>query len=270
MYNGKYRARQTAVQTLLETIRQVRVYFIPPKASEDIMIKSLASEGIKVMIYGKNQKVLKSYYVGGVTADERGTYMIMEGAEQPYVTHLPGMIGQLNVRFMLGDDLWRDRSVFSEKPEEIESVSVEYPQMKSESFRLEKEKEATYVVKPFYSTTPVIKKPQRKGVPEAYLLQFESMVAEAYETGNPDRDSITTLVPFAIVTLKKSDGEEKKVRFWPMEVEHRTDNGQAYVFRYYADCSWDAFLLTQERVVGPIFRGYGFFFEGTPEPTLRN
>ncbi len=151
-YNGKDRARPTAINLLLETIQNVNVWYIPPVASEQTMVKSLAAEGIKVELYGKDGKRLKTYYVGGVTNDEKGTYFMMEGAEQPYVVHVPSFIGQLRLHYGLGDDYWRDRTVYQEDPEAIQMVSVEYPQQKSESFKVEKDGSA-YTVKPFYSTT---------------------------------------------------------------------------------------------------------------------
>lgn len=269
LYNGKARARPSAVSSLMETLAKVNVKYIPTDASKDVMLKSLAAEGIKVEIYSKANKLMKCYYVGGVTADEHGTFMMMEGAEQPYVTHIPSFLGQLRVRYLLGDDDWMDRTIFNEKPDEIQSVSVEYPKMKSESFRLEKVKEAEYAVKPFYSTTPVIKQPLRKGVPEAYVLSFENLGAESFETDYAQRDSVTALVPFAIVKVKNTDGKEKQVRFWPVEVIYTADN-RKYVHRYFAEVDSSAFMVIQERVFGPIFRGYDFFFERSAGSKLRN
>lgn len=268
MYNQQFPARETAIQVLLETLGKVKVYYIPPEAAEPTMIKSLAAEGIKVEVYGKDpQKPLKVYYVGGVTADERGTFMMMDGAERPYVVHLPAFTGQVRVRYMLGDDNWRDRGIFKEKPEEIQSISVEYPQKKSGSFRLEKLAEAKYEVKPFFSTTPENKSLRRKGVAEGYLLQFENCTAEAFETENPFRDSVSALVPFAIVTLKKADGSEKQVRFWPTKIDY---DGQArpYVNRYFAEVNRKDFMLVQHRVFEQIFKEYDFFFDGTPQRLL--
>ncbi|MFN0015588.1 MAG: DUF4340 domain-containing protein [Saprospiraceae bacterium] len=266
LYNNTYRARPTAVQTLLATLHSVNVRYIPTKSAEEGMIKSLAAEGIKVEVYGKENNLIKSYYVGGVTSDETGTYMIMDGAEQPYVTHIPSFVGQLRIRYMLGDDNWRDRAVFFEKVEEIRSVSVEYPQQKSASFKIEKVGDAQYEVRPFYSTTPVSKVPQRKGTAEAYLLQFERLVAEAYETSNTARDSVTALVPFAIVSLTKTDSTTKQVRFWPVSLEEKYD-GQQFVIRYFTDVNGgEAFLLTQHHVFGPIFRDYTAFFNKGAQP----
>jgi hypothetical protein len=271
IYNGKYPARPSAVDNLLETISKVKVMNIPPNGSIQNLVKETAAVGIKVEVYNRSNKPIKTYYVGGVTNDERGTIMIMDGSEQPYVVHIPGFIGQLRLRYLLGDDEWRDRAVFREKPEEIQSVYVEYPQRKNESFKLEKTSEASYDIKPYFATTTPAKTPRRKGVAEAYLVQFEALIAEAFETQNPLRDSVTALVPFAVVTMKRTDGAEKKVQFWPVEVEYRRDDGAPYVSRYFTDVNNEDFLLTQDRVMGGIFRGYSFFYEGLPEKNrLRN
>lgn len=262
IYNGQFRVRPTAIQSLLETIAQVRVQYVPTEAAKPGLIKSIAAEGIKVEIYDKDDQLMKCYYVGDVTNDERGTYMIMDKSENPYVVQIPSFIGQLRVRYMLGDDNWRDRAVFKEKPEEIEFVSVEYPQQKNQSFRIQKTDQSTYDVQPFYSTTPIIKGPQRKGVPEAYLLQFESLVSEGFENTNIVKDSVRALVPFVIMTVKNKDGEETKARFWPVEVDQDPVTGRTFIVRYFTDLNDGAlFMLTQHQVFGPVFRGYPFFFE---------
>jgi hypothetical protein len=260
MYNNQYPARQTAVDRLLETMKKVKVWYVPPEAAEPTMIKSVAAEGIKVETYDQDGKIIKIYYVGGVTNDESGTFMMMEGAEHPYITHIPTMIGSVRIHYRLDPDDWYDRTVFEEKPENIQSVSVEYPQNRSESFKLDKIKAGEYAVNPFYSTTPTKKAPQVKGYAEAYLINFEKLGAEAHETNNPLRDSVTALVPFAIVTLKNEKGEEKVVRFWPIEQIEQPGTGKIFNIRYLTDCSWGPFMLTQHHVFGPIFRGYSHFF----------
>jgi len=270
-YNGRYHARRSAMQILLETIQRVNVLNIPPKISEPSMIRDVASDGIKVEIYDKSGDRMKCYYIGGVTKDEQGTIFIMDGSEKPYICHIPGFVGTLRVRYMLGDDNWRDRAVFEEKPEDIQSVTVEYPQTKSESFRLEKNAPGEYSVTPFYSTTTRYTTPIRKGAVESYLLQFERKGAEAFETQNPMRDSITRLVPFAIVTMKKTDGTEKYVRFWPIETGYTAIKNTEYVHRYLTDYNkGEAFLLTQDLVFSPIFRGYSFFYEEKTKKRLQN
>jgi hypothetical protein len=263
LYNGKYRAREGAMEILIQTIRLMKVSYIAPKASDPTMIKSIAADGITVELWDKEGKRLKRYYIGGVTNDESGTYAIMDGAEQPYVVHIPSFNGSLRGRFLIGDDNWRDRNIFLENPETIQSVSVDYPMQKSQSFKLERNGKDGFSVTPFYSTTLPINRPLKKGIPESYLIQFEKKGAEAFETNNILRDSVILLTPFATVLMKKTDGTEKKLRVFPVEIEKNTTTGESYVMRYFAECNDNQdFMLIQDRVFGPIFRGYGYFFEG--------
>jgi hypothetical protein len=262
-YNGQYKARKSAMETLLETIQKVNVAYIPTQQSQPGMVRDLAGNGLKVEIYDRAGERLKCYYVGGVTNDEEGTIFIMEGSEKPYVCHIPGFVGTLRVRYILGDDLWRDRTVFGEDPEKIRALSIEYPRSKSESFRLEKTGAGDYSVAPLFSTTARSKTPLRKGIVEGYLLQFEQKGAESLEMENPKRDSVSALVPFALVQLTRDDGSQHFVRFWPVETVYDPAQRKTVVNRYFTDCNkGEAFLLTQHRVFAPIFRGYGFFFEG--------
>jgi len=260
-YNGKWKVRPTAIENLLNTVTRVKVAYLASKAAEQPMIESLASEGIKVEIYNKKGEKIKCYYVGGVTNDEHGTFMMMEGAETPYVTHIPNFIGQIRVRYLLGDDNWRDRSVFDVKAADIQAVSVDYTKEKSESFILERTGGENFSVKPFHSVTPVNHSAPRKGIPEAYLAQFEQKIAEAFETANASRDSILQIPPFVTITLKKTDGQQHVVRFWPVAVEQDPNQGTTYVERYFTDTDGEVFMLTQQRVMGVLFRGYNFFFE---------
>lgn len=264
LYNDRVPVRPTAISMLLETIAGVRVQYIPTEAAKPGIIRSIAAEGIKVELYDSRDRLFKCYYVGDVTKDERGTYMIMDKSEHPYVVHVPAFIGQVRVRYMLGEDNWRDRAVFCEKPEQIEALSIEYPQQRPESFRLSKMNDGKFKVEPFHSTTRRELSALRKGVPEAYLIQFERLVAEGFENDNPVRDSVRMLVPFAIVEIKNLGGRVTTARFWPVEVEREPTTGKTFVVRYYTDLNFgESFLLTQHHVFGSIFRGYSFFFVGT-------
>ncbi len=269
IYNDRYKARPSAIEVLLQTVCCLNVLYVPPKAAEKSAIQALAANGIKVELYDRQNRLLKSYYVGDVTADERGTYMIMEGAEQPYVVYIPGFIGQVRVRYLLGDENWRDRMIFTEKPEKIQAISMEYPQHRSASFRIDKVAEAEYVVRPLFSTTPVSKAPPRKGAVEAYLLKYEFLGAEGFAHSELNVDSIRGLVPFAVVQVERTDQTSLKARFWPINMQRDAQTGQPFVIHYLTEVNdGQDYYITQHHVFGPIFREYSSFFLG--QSRLRN
>lgn len=264
--NGGSKVRPTAMRNLLNVIASVEVKFKPAKAAEPAIIKSLSTEGIKVELYDQKGKIIKVYYVGGSTPDERGTYMMIDGVNAPYVTYLPTWDGNLRFRYNLQGDDWRDRSVFAHEVEDIAAVSIEYPRQKNKSFKLTAESGA-YSVSPFYEITPRIDIPAQRAKCEAFLVGFKSLVAEGFENRNPERDSITQLVPFAIVELKDKAGQSTVVKMYPIFYGSATDPKTGAVSpapdveRYYALVNDKEFMLIQNRVFSKIFWAYDFFFK---------
>lgn len=266
--NGKYKVNPSTMEVLLGVIENVKVKYLPANAMEPTMVKNLATHGIKVELYNKAGQKLKAFYVGGMTNNEEGTYMIMEGAERPYIAHIPGWVGGLRARFKLTETQWRDKSVFSEKMEDIAEVSVEYPLQKDESFILKK-MGRNYEVNPFYPTTPKIKKELHQGQAKAFLMNFESLIAEAFENQMTKQDSIKSLVPFTIVSLKKTDGTEKQIKLFPIPVykngvlltPDQVVGANSAIEKYWCETSSGDFMLVQHLLFQKILWGYGFFFE---------
>lgn len=254
LYNGKYPARPNAIENVLDAVRRIEIQYKPPTAAVNNIVKNLSTQGIKIQIFNKKKQLLQAYYIGGGTADERGTYAIKEGAEQPYVVSIPGWEGNLRFRFNLTGEDWRDKTIFAEKTENINFVSVEYPKNRNESFKLERTGN-TYRIIPFYDITPIINRPYKEGSVERYLEGFRSLGAEAFENENPRRDSVRQLIPFSIITLKNKAGVEKSVKLFPII----TANNQAE--RYFIDINNEDFMLGQHLVLSKILWGYDFFFE---------
>ncbi len=267
VYNDQYRARPNAMANLLDAVARIQMKYQPAEAAVEHMVRSLATRGIKVELYDRSGQLVKAYYVGGASADERGAYVIMEGSDQPYVAHLAGWEGNLRYRFNLQGEDWRDKAVFRAAPSRIAAVSVEYPKQRNKSFRLKRE-DGHYRVEPYYELTPAIERPRREGGAEAFLLGFEELGAEAFENDNPRRDSITELTPFSIIRLEKTDGEQKTVKLYPIYPRDAAGNivqrprvaGPA-IERYFAESSTGDFYLVQHRVFEKVLWAYDFFFE---------
>lgn len=263
LYNNQHKVRSTAINMLLETLHGVQLKYTLPRATIPNVVKDIASEGLKVEIYDTKNNPIKVFYIGGAIPDGRGTYMIRENADTPYAMSVTGWEGDIRTAFnMFQADDWRDRTVFRENAQKIQSVSVEYPKQKAFSFRLEKQIDGTFQVAPFYSTTPTINKLIKKGTPEAYLLGFERVVAESFLSDAPQKDSVRALVPFSIVTIKDMEGKEKQLKLFPYTSYDR--NGDVRTknenFRYYADCSNGDFMLVQHPVIGKLLWAYSFFY----------
>lgn len=269
--NGQGKANPNVVEPLLEVIQNVRIKYKPSDNALKNMVNVLATQGYKVELYDKEENLLKAYYIGGSTADERGTYIILDGAEQPYVAEIPGFSGNISVRFSRFGDEWRDKTLFSEAVGDIKYLSVEYPKQKNQSFILEATGKA-YNIKPFYDITPEIQRPFKEGSVEAFLVNFKSVGAEAFRNEHNARDSILQTIPFCSVTLVNADEDTTRAVFYPIIKETTTTQDRktgdyvttgGYIDRYFVLRNQRDFMLAQHIVMQKIFWGYGSFYQDT-------
>lgn len=272
-YNKKFKAKKTQIDDLLNTIRGVRMKYTTPRGAEKQMRKNLATSGVKVEIYDKNDNQMKVYYVGGATANSLGTYYIMEGATEPYVMHIPTFQGMLKGKFLKQEDDWKDLMMFGDQVEDIKSVTVDYPKQKSKSFKIDRNDEGGYSVKPFYDVTPEINKPVINAAVEKYLIGYSVIMAEAFENKNPNRDSVNALLPFVTLSVTDLKGETKTARLFPIpQVDQYGNpilstgvgmNGSQTIYRYFADYTDEygaSFRLVQHRNFERLFWSYDYFF----------
>jgi hypothetical protein len=131
--NEKYKARRDFTNLLLETIKKLEVSAPVPDSKLDKVLKDLSVSGVKCEIY-QNGELSKTYYIGGVTDDNTGTYMIMEESDVPFILRIPGFNGFLNVRYNTEINEWREKIIFNYQFQDIAKVKVEYPGNNSESF----------------------------------------------------------------------------------------------------------------------------------------
>ena len=109
--NDSLVANQYSVNLLLKTIKEMRVKNPVARSALNNIIKRMSIQNTKVTIYG-DENELKTIFVGGETADQLGTFMMLEGAKEPYVMHIPGFNGYLSSRFNCKEELWRDKKIF--------------------------------------------------------------------------------------------------------------------------------------------------------------
>ena len=260
IYDGKHRAHPNVMKNLLEAIEKVEIRYIPPKAAIEPMVKDIATNGLKVQLFNKAGDEIKTYYVGGTTPDALGTFMIMEGSEQPYVTQIPSMEGSLNVRYGIKGDKWREKILFQYEAEKIDFLSVEYPKQRNKSFILEK-KNGQYEVRPFYDITATINKPVLEGKVLAYLDNFDLMYFTAYENDNQYREDFEqNRIPFAIMKIKY-DGKEREIVLHPAKstnVEKPVEVTEYYLAELEPG---NDFVLIAHETIKKVLWAYEFFFD---------
>ena len=269
-YNGR-KANTRTVNTFLNTVKKLRILYATPTSMKENMLKSLAINKVKVELYDKNMKPLQIFYVGTTANDGNSTFFIKENSNEPHLVGVPGHVGAIRILLIHPESDWYDKTVFDIPQEKIQSVSLEYPNMRNRSFVLTREGN-DFSIRPFYPTTPKIQKPMKPEAGRSYFSSFQNLIAEAYEDHPVLRDSLSRLVPFATLTLKEKDGKVHVAKYYPyyppdvtdpdrLPAKDRDPNSPIGVNRYFLINENNDCLLTQHRVVGRVLRAYGDFFQ---------
>lgn len=225
MVNDKYQARADGMDILLESITQVRVKEPVTIAGRNNVIKWLAGKSVKVEVYQTvyridlfkkikwfpHEKLTKVYYVGGETQDNNGTFMLMEGSDEPFICYIPGFRGFLSPRYTALETDWRNHAICDLKIGDIKSVKLEFPTARDSSFeisRFDRDFEVKMLgsnqVMNGYDTLKVLD----------YMSSFTNVNFEAFRNnmGKHDIDSITSQTPMAILSITDVSGKTTTVK----------------------------------------------------------
>ncbi len=203
--DDKYDVQSAMIGMLLETISRVRVKSPVPKAARNGVIRTIAASGIKVEVY-QHEELVKTFYVGGVTSDQLGTYMILDGSEQPFVTHIPGFEGFLTTRFVVKPRDWRTNPVFGTPIQNLQSIEVTAEGQPDRTFTVRRQG-GGFVV---------------DGLPQADTLlvrQFARQFGRVYGQNFLDSvqqiqaDTLTRKTPHYVITVR-GKGRPERVRLW--------------------------------------------------------
>ena len=224
--NDKYKARKDAIKTILTTMMRVSVLEPVSKAEHNSVIKRLASSSVKVEIYQyvyridlfnriklfPHEKLTKTYYVGGNTQNNIGTYMLMEKSTVPFITYMPGFRGFISVRYTPREDDWRDHTIFNQRISDIKSVKLEFLESPEMSYILKNTGETIFSLKSLKDNTEIRDFDTLKVLD--FITSFSNIRFEALlnNLDIPGKDSIMTSQPYHIVTLTNRAGEEFVVK----------------------------------------------------------
>jgi hypothetical protein len=264
-YNGdEFKISEFVIPTILSVFDRTQVNHIPPGPAVDNIVHSMRRGGIKVQLFGKNDKLLKTMYVGSDVADGNGTYMLLEGSNQPYAMELKNLTGGFRHRFMITEDRMRSRVIVQQKPENIESVGVRYPSDDSQSWRADRTASGFSLSHPS-GDKPTITAEAAKI--DAYLHTLDRIALEGWDLRNKTQDSIAQIEPFAEITIDVKEGRDQVIKLIPFrdfidpELHIHEVEASKLVTRYYVVDELGRLGVGQQRVIGKLLVGYDFFAE---------
>jgi len=209
MLNNKYMARKDMIENLFDVIQHISVRAPVAATATDNILKRMATNNIKVEIYKKG-KIEKIYYVGSSTADSYGSFVLMEGAERPYICYLPGHHGYITSFYNPNPLEWRDRLIFALSPRDIRSVKVEYTYDPSANYTVEQTEKNKFRLLDFAGN-------EIKGFDtiqvKSYLLEFKNIAYEGFvDIPDIQMDSVRKKYNLFTLTLTENNGRSTWVK----------------------------------------------------------
>lgn len=232
MLNKEHKARKDFVNLLLKTIHRVYVKAPVANAAMENIIKSLASKSTKVEIY-QHGKLAKTYYVGGPTQDQHGTYMLLENSSRPFVMSIPGFRGYLSTRYTTNPYDWRTQEIFNYDYQEIAEVTIKNYENSVQSFKAINNRNNTFELIDLKSNknisefdTIAVKK---------FIARFTNVNFDKFLEGTDEayvRDSLQNAIPAFEVTVKNINNEENKIFCYrrPNYRKLQADDGSFYPY----------------------------------------
>ncbi|MBP7850011.1 MAG: DUF4340 domain-containing protein [Lentimicrobiaceae bacterium] len=285
--NGTHTARAQAVDQLLSTLLRMAVSSPVPMEAHNSVIARLAATGVKVEVYEQSyrlrlgqilrlfpyEKRVRTFYVGDNTQDNMGTFMLMEGADRPYIIYIPGFRGFISTRFSTMENDWRDHTIFANNVLDIASVKLEVNGHPEQSYTIENVDNRRFNIIPH---DPELNLPAIDSMRIlTYLTTFSDIKFEVLlnERDSAFIDSVRYSPYLYRITVTDRQGNENTVvthrRMLQEEEEFDLEGFPVFYDRdrmYAFVNDGRDFVLVQFFVFDRVTRPVAWFFEGTPLP----
>ena len=282
--NEKYDAQQTMVNNMLYTLDKMRIKMPVSLASHDNVITRMAGTNTKVEVYQivprinlfnkvklfPHEKLTKVFFIGDVTQDNSGTYVLKEGADKAYIVHLHGFRGFISSRFSANQEDWRDHKIISENISDIASLKLEFNNDPKNSFILNETGRYKYEMKRLNNGSNVNIDTVRV---LNLLTSFGDVRFEAFlsDITQERRDSIINSPYQERLTLTTKDGRQNVIRTYTMRInasafgfeENDWDDDPDHKYAYVENN--DELVMIQDFAFGKILKPAEYYEKGYVE-----
>lgn len=141
--NGGWRVNDTlpaleqTVHNLLKVLKSQMARAPVAASAQRNILRFLKSDRIEVTLTFKDGS-RETFYVGGPTPDQRASYMLKLGYDQPYEVFMPGLEGYLTPYYVPNLLAWHKAILFEVRSADLASVSLAYLGSPEKSWTLER------------------------------------------------------------------------------------------------------------------------------------
>ena len=221
MIDGGIPARPSAIDAFFNIMMHLEVHAPVSKSMQKKIIEYLSTKGFELTIYS-GSKIIKNVQIYEDTVNN-ATYMMLEGARQPFAMQLPGYSSSIGKLFIADKSYWRDNTVFASNVSDILMVSVDYTLEPSMSYAIENTGN-DFILKSLYDGD-VVKEADRNKILN-YLYEFNHVVFDKFLLENitkPEKEEFVKEDPYLIITLKDVYNHVFTLKGFPIPVEGEFD-----------------------------------------------
>jgi hypothetical protein len=237
----------------------------------DNMMSVMASSAKEVKIYGKNNELIKTYFVGPNTQDHMGTIMLLETpedgrSEEPYITHIEGFTGFLNPRFFIDEMEWRSTDVFYYPNNDIAEIEVLHMTDPGSSFKLtylgnnalKFERYLNGTLTPFAQLDSTLAFDLLKRMRKVNLETYNTMLKPTAA------DSIKSITPAFVLRVKNTAGAITSLNLYLKKAKEMTPDATGQLTPFDPEYFWaktdaNELGLAQFFVFEPLLQPAGFY-----------
>jgi len=209
--DGQFAARPELVQLVLETAKGLEVSRPVPARSRNTVIKTMATSNTKVELYAGTELV-KSYFLGPPTQDQLGTFMLLEGSEEPFILHLPGLIGFLNPRYPADPMEWRNRSLLGLPDSSLKQIHVSFVDRATEGYSVVRTGPKTAELQ--QDMVKYIRLSPPAPLLLGYLHGWASLQVEYWLNSKHVQDSLLATRPLFLVSATATTGKQTVLKLF--------------------------------------------------------
>ena len=228
--NQKYLVKEWNIQNFLTAINRLQVLSPVSNLAKQQVCMILKKEGIKVEIL-KNNRVIRKYYVSKPSMNKSKTYMLMNKSKTPFVVRIPSFKGLVANLYVADENFWRNKIIFKYKPQDINSIQIQYPANSHKSFQIKNHNDGYFSMFDFEENVLSdfdVKKVAR------FFTYFQKITFDDIVTLDQNqKDSIIKSQAFATITVKDFSKNQNQLKIYRKPAEQEFDEyGKKALFDY--------------------------------------
>jgi hypothetical protein len=242
--NNSFEASTTAIENIFDVLQHAEAKQPVPQSMNNTVIKNLSVNGIKVEIYGSNNKKIETFTVSGSLQEKVGNVFYKTGASGPFIYKIGQFDSDLSKNFFTSIKDWRSKKTFNIPTDSIKSITVCYNLYPDTSFTITKTgidfelKDLKNNLIPHTRSKAI---DYFKGINKLYCLGFLNDIIEVPTVRK-------SKVPYGYIATTTISGARDTMHLAFYDVNERTrvvrtENGKQYDADYFYGCKNNDVML---------------------------